>query len=66
MKKPYKSLTISEDDDFDEVCATVLDYGRAIATVIDHGGDLDEFFAERGTKWREAPTLGELREFLGY
>lgn len=67
MPKPYQSISLSEDDQDDsEVLATVLDYGRALATVVDHGGDVDDFFAERGKRWREPVTLGELRDFLGY
>jgi hypothetical protein len=67
MSKPYKSVSLSEEDQDDAaVLATVLDYGRALATVTDHGADVDEFLTERGERWREPVTLGELREFLGY
>ena len=68
MAKPYKSLTISEDDDFAEMCKTVLNFDRALATILDHGSDsegVNDFLNERADK--AAPiTLGELREYLGY
>ena len=55
---PYRSLNPSSP----AALATILDTARAVATVIDHGVDAAEFFAECALP----VTLGDLRNFLGY
>jgi hypothetical protein len=61
--RPYRSLTISEDDQWDKVCSTILDDRRVAATIIDHGADPGEFWDEHHGDY---VTLGQLRDWLGY
>jgi hypothetical protein len=61
--KPYRSLTVSPDDNVADTLNTVLDHARVAATIVDHGAMPSDFWDEHTSP---VVTLRDLRDWLGY